>query len=488
MGFVQQIYSWFWKTLVNQLLFTYLLVIAFALAIVTFWALFTIKSESIRDLRNSLEVESVHLALEIDSDLSLDSPQATARIQSAVDRHASRLGVSITVVNKSGHVLADSDKDSKAVEKEGENISDEPEINDALGGIMAFYQRNSAKNRAEWLYVAYPVRSVGETVGVIRIGVPLTGLNQRLNQDLIFFLEIIVATLVTTALISLWLARRFTQPIRHMSELSRQIALSGDITTLVPVQRKDEIGELVSSFNQMIDRLREEEKLKHEFIANASHELKTPTMAISSVVEALQAGAAEDPELRQKFLVSLENLVERQASLLRDLLDIAQLDVSQKNQWQEDVNLAETLNEAIEQIRPQAEKKNIRLDIEMPDVAHIVIGNGIQLQRAFINLLTNAVNYTPANGEVNLDSNVVDHHVELKIEDTGSGIDPKDLPHIFQRFYRADRARTRTSGGTGLGLAITREIIVRHQGRIEVQSTLGQGTTFSVWLPLKQEP
>ncbi|MBY0359359.1 MAG: cell wall metabolism sensor histidine kinase WalK [Candidatus Obscuribacterales bacterium] len=488
MGFVQQIYSWFWKTLVNQLLFTYLFVIAFALAIVTFWALFTIKSESIRDLRNSLEVESVHLALEIDSDLSLDSPQATARIQSAVDRHASRLGVSITVVNKSGHVLADSDdRDSAAVEKEGENISDEPEINDALGGIMAFYQRNSAKNRAEWLYVAYPVRSVGETVGVIRIGVPLTGLNQRLNQDLIFFLEIIVATLVTTALISLWLARRFTQPIRHMSELSRQIALSGDITTLVPVQRKDEIGELVSSFNQMIDRLREEEKLKHEFIANASHELKTPTMAISSVVEALQAGAAEDPELRQKFLVSLENLVERQASLLRDLLDIAQLDVSQKNQWQEDVNLAETLNEAIEQIRPQAEKKNIRLNIEMPDVAHIIVGNGIQLQRAFINLLTNAVNYTPANGEVNLGSNVLDHHVELRIEDTGSGIDPKDLPHIFQRFYRADRARTRTSGGTGLGLAITREIIVRHQGRIEVQSTLGEGTTFSVWLPLRRE-
>lgn len=483
MGFVQRIYSWFWKTLVNQLLFTYLLVIAFALAIVTFWALFTIKSESIRDLRNSLEVESVHLALEIDSDLALDSPQATERIQSAVDRHASRLGVSITVVNKSGHVLADSgSKDSK----EGQNISEEPEINDALGGIMAFYQRNSTPNRAEWLFVAYPVRSVGETVGVIRIGVPLTGLNQRLNQDLIFFLEIIVATLVTTTLISLWLARRVTQPIRHMSELSREIARSGDITAFVPVQRKDEIGELVSSFNQMIDRLREEEKLKQEFIANASHELKTPTMAISSVVEALQAGAVEDPELRRKFLRSLENLVERQASLLRDLLDIAQLDVSHKNLWLEDVNIADSLKEAVEQIRPQAEKKSVQLNVESPDVSAVVVGNGIHLQRAFINLLTNAVNYTPTHGHVTVRSTLIDsNHIELKIEDTGSGIDPADLPHIFERFYRADKARSRASGGTGLGLAITREIIVRHQGLIEVESTLGQGTIIAVRLPLK---
>lgn len=484
MGSFQNTYNWFFKSLANQLLGTYLLVTAFALAIVTFWALFTIKAESTRELHNKLEVEAVHLGLEIDNDLSLDSAKATERIQAAVDRHASKLGYSITVVNKQGHVLAEAGSEEP---QEGQNISSDPEISDALAGILGQYRRPVGAKKAEWMYVAYPVRSPFETLGVIRVGIPLTDLNQRLNQDLIFFLEIIVSALITTALISIWLARRVTQPIRHISQLSQEIAKSGDITAFVPVQRTDEIGELVTSFNQMIGRLREEEKLKQDFIANASHELKTPTMAIGSVVEALQAGAAEDPELRARFLRSLENLVERQASLLRDLLDVAQLDAGVKIQWSEDIRLSDTIKEAVEQIRAQAEKKKVQLNIESPPDAFVVIGNGIQLQRAFINLLTNAVNYTPSNGSVKVSASPIeDGHVDILISDTGTGIEQKDLPHIFDRFYRADKARSRSgTGGTGLGLAITREIINRHHGAISVDSTPGVGTTFTVRLPIK---
>ncbi|MBX9690050.1 MAG: HAMP domain-containing histidine kinase, partial [Candidatus Obscuribacterales bacterium] len=331
--------------------------------------------------------------------------------------------------------------------------------------------------------------SPGETMGVIQLGVELTKLKQRLNSDLIFFLQIIAATLVTTAIISIWLARRMTKPIKHMSELSTYIADSGDITAFVPVTVKGEIGELVASFNQMIGRLRQEEKLKQDFIANASHELKTPTMAIGAVVEALQAGAAEDPELRQKFLRSLENLVERQASLLRDLLDVAQLDSNTQVRWTEDVILADALREAMEQVRSQAEKKSVNLHFDPAEDDFVIVGNNIQLQRAFINLLTNAVNHTPTNGNVRAKIAPLENStVELRISDTGTGIDQKDLPHIFDRFYRADKARSRSgAGGTGLGLAITREIINRHHGTISVESTLGQGATFIVRLPFKQQ-
>lgn len=161
MGVFQNCYNWFSKSLANQLLSTYLLVTAFALAVVTFWAMFTIKSESMSNQRNALEVGAMHLALEIDNDLALDSPKATARIQAAVDRHASRLHVSITVVNKSGHVLAESNVSGEQA-VEGQNISNKPEINEALAGIMGFDQRNN------WLFFAYPVRSApGETLGVI---------------------------------------------------------------------------------------------------------------------------------------------------------------------------------------------------------------------------------------------------------------------------------------------------------------------------------
>ncbi len=484
MHLFEKIYNWLSKTLANQLLVTYLVVIAFALAVVTFWALVSIKSESIRDLRNSLEIEAVHLGLEIDNDLALDSESAMRRIQAATDRHATKYKVAITVVDRGGHVLVES---GGPPPEDHKTIANEPEINDAMAGIMGFYQRHSGHSRAEWLFVAYPVRlSPVEMSGVIRVGVPLTELNQRLNQDLIVFLEIIAATLVTTATISIWIARRVTRPIRDMSELSRQIAKSGDITAFVPVQRKDEIGELASSFNQMIDRLREEERIRQEFISNASHELKTPTMAIGSVVEALQAGAAEDPELRKKFLCSLENLVERQTSLLSDLLDVALLDSTTKQRWQSEVYLSDTIRDTIDQVRHSADRKEVELVVQLPEEDYVIVGNAIQLQRAITNLIANAINYTPSHGKVTLTTLRIDgHFIEVRIEDTGAGIDAKDLPHIFERFYRTDKARSRQSGGTGLGLAITREIVARHNGVIRVESTPGKGSVFAVTLPLR---
>lgn len=477
----ERIYRWLSRSLANQLLVTYLLVVTFALTCVTVWALVTIKAESVKDLRNGLEVEAVHLALEIDNDMQLDSEQATERIRRAVYRHASKLNLAITVVNSNGKVVADSGHKPL---REGENISNQPEIQDALAGIAANYRRNLRK--VEWLYVAYPVRSSGQTGGVIRVGVPLTDINQRVNRDLIVFLELTFATLIATALISIWVARRMTRPLREMSDMARQIAKSGDISVFVPVRRQDEISELGLSFNQMIGRLREEERLRQEFIANASHELKTPTMAIGSVVEALQAGAAEDPDLRKQFLHSLENLVDRQTSLLRDLLDITRLDAGITQDWQEEVKLSDILNDAIDQIRPQAQKKSTAIQDLVSADGLMVSGKSIQLQRAFVNLLTNAVNYTPGGGTVTIATRVLEPDiVEVTIQDNGPGIDPADLPHIFERFYRADKARTRTGGGTGLGLAITREIIARHHGVVEVDSAPGKGSTFTVRLPVK---
>lgn len=481
MRIFQPFYRWLSRSLANQLLFTYVLLITFALGIVTFWALYTMKSEKIDDLRNSMEVAAVHLALEIDNDLGLDSEAATKRIQSATDRHANRFGFGITVVSTEGHVIGDSGPKGL---HEGANIRSEQEINDALAGITAITTRQSDRTHTNWLYVAYPVRSAGHTNGVIRVGVPLTEINQRLNRDLIIFLEIIFATLVITVMISLWLARRLTRPLSDMTESARQIAKSGDISVFVPVQRNDEIGDLGLSFNQMIGRLREEERARQEFIANASHELKTPTMAIGSVVEALQAGAVEDPELRYQFLHSLENLVERQSNLLKDLLDIAKLDGGVEIEWKNEVALQEICQIALDQVRPQANKRQVELSNATAADGVVLSGNAIQLQRAIVNLLTNAINHTPVGGSVTLSAHAVERErVEIIISDTGIGIDPADLPHIFDRFYRGDKARTRTAGGTGLGLAITREIIARHHGSIHVESTPGQGSKFSIKLP-----
>lgn len=486
MGLLQRVYKWLFSSLANQLLITYLLVITIALFAVSLWALFAIKSESVNDLRNSLEVEAVHLALEIDNDLGLDSINSRLRIKNAVDRHASRLQSSITVVDRDGRVLADSN--ARVQSTNGENISNDSEINDALAGIIANYTRSSRGSNVNWMYVAYPVRNSGQTTGVIRVGVPLTEIEQRLHRDLIVFLEIISATGIVTVLISLWLARRVNRPLEEMSATAKKIAVSGDISETVPVKRPDEIGELASSFNQMIRRLREQERLRQEFIANASHELKTPTMAIGSVVEALQAGAAEDPKLRVQFLESLERLVDRQSGLLQDLLDISQLDAGQGMRKTDSINIQSLVQDVVEQVRPQADKKELSLSVQAETDGTQITGNATRLQRALVNILTNAVNYTPQHGTVDVNARVDEKGmVEITIKDTGPGIEPADLPHIFERFYRADKARSRASGGSGLGLAITREILSRHGGTVEVTSAVGEGSTFTVKLPLRSD-
>lgn len=478
------LYKWLFRSLANQLLITYLLVITIALVAVSLWALVAIRKESLTDLQNTLEVEAVNLGLEIDNDLVLDSPKARRRIQAAVDRRATRLGVAIVVVDQDGRLLADSSPVGQ-----DENLSREEEINEALAGVISKSTRSEPDSKKNWLYVACPVRSMGETTGVIRVGVPLTEIERRLQKDVIVFLEIILATGVVTVLISLLLARRVNRPVKEMSALAKQISISGDFSAFLPVSRKDEIGELCLSFNQMIGRLREQERLRQEFISNASHELKTPTMAIGSVVEALQAGAAEDPKLRGQFLNSLGRLVDRQTTLIQDLLDISKLDSGSETHWQDNVNITQLIQDAVEQIRPQADKKELTLatqfTLEGAGQEFNVAGNADQLQRALLNILTNAVKYTPNAGSISIAVKVTGgDQLEIKIQDSGCGIDPEDIPHIFERFYRADKARTRETGGTGLGLAIVREIIARHHGTVSLESVVGKGSTFTITLPL----
>jgi signal transduction histidine kinase len=193
--------------------------------------------------------------------------------------------------------------------------------------------------------------------------------------------------------------------------------------------------------------------------------------------------------LRHQFLGSLEKLVDRQASLLRDLLDISRLDGGLETDWDDNVNLQHVISDAVEQVRPQAEKKGLQLqntaDAVLDGKELSVPGNTIQLQRAIVNILTNAINYTNSGGVTVTCIPSAADTVALKISDTGIGIDANDLPHIFERFYRADKSRTRNTaaGGTGLGLAITQEIIARHHGRIEVESVVGKGSTFTIQLP-----
>ncbi|MFL5797954.1 MAG: sensor histidine kinase [Actinomycetota bacterium] len=226
---------------------------------------------------------------------------------------------------------------------------------------------------------------------------------------------------------------------------------------------------------------RQVERVRRDFVANASHELKTPVASIQAIAETLRHAAADDPQARTRFLERLELEAVRLTHLVGDLLDLSRLEGGLAES--EMVDLGRVVAEEVDRLRPRAEGAGLRLIVEAPDGVR-VRGSESDLGLMVHNLLDNAIRYSPDGGEVRTTLATADGQASLRISDTGLGIPARDLDRVFERFYRVDPARSRSTGGTGLGLAIVRHVAQSHGGDVEVRSVLGAGSTFIVRLPL----
>lgn len=225
----------------------------------------------------------------------------------------------------------------------------------------------------------------------------------------------------------------------------------------------------------------EADRLKSEFISNASHELRTPVASLKVLVESLLDGAAEDPELRRSFLEDTYRELERLHALVNDLLDLAALEAKSELRLQ-DLDATRVIEEAIATVHPQAAQREIRLELRVPEGLP-VRADRVRLRQILVNLLANAVKFTPHGGKVTLVADETPEGVLFQVTDTGIGIPAADLGHIFDRFFRVTRGRSRLQGGSGLGLTIVKQAVDAHHGAIAVESTEGEGTTFSFTLP-----
>lgn len=232
-----------------------------------------------------------------------------------------------------------------------------------------------------------------------------------------------------------------------------------------------------------ITRERELTRRQEEFVADVSHELRTPLATVKSYVETLLDGAAEDPQARTRFLNVLAKETERMVSMVKDLLVLSQMDSNRVDWEKTEMDLRSTALEAAGQARQKlrGELPAVKVMIE-PDFSK-AFADRDKIMRVFTNLLNNALKYTPPDGEVRVSAVEQDHHIKVSIEDNGSGISEEELPHIFERFYRVEKTRSRDFGGTGLGLSIARKIIEAHGGKIWIDSAPGAGTKVSFTLP-----
>ncbi len=327
------------------------------------------------------------------------------------------------------------------------------------------------------------LRRGGEPFGILQIGMDLTFLEQLRSS----VLRILLLWSVVTALgagVVVWLAtQRLLAPVESVTRVALQITRADDLSRRIPpygLPPNDEIGQLIMAFNQTLERLERLFLVQRRFLADVSHELRTPLTVIKGNVSLLRRLPGQDLE----SLDSIENEVDRLSRLVGDLLVLSRAESGNLPLTRRPTELDALVLEVIGELQVLA-KDHLRLEIGDFDQVQVCADRD-RLKQVLVNLVGNALRYTPQGGSVRVSIGTRQGQAYLRIQDSGPGIAPEDLPHIFERFYRAEKSRTRSKDGQGfgLGLSIAYWIVRAHGGRIEVDSHPGEGTTFCVWLPL----
>jgi signal transduction histidine kinase len=274
-------------------------------------------------------------------------------------------------------------------------------------------------------------------------------------------------------------ARRITRPVQELTVAAQGIA-AGDLGRQVPVRSRDELGVLAGAFNHMSSDLARATGLRRQMTADIAHDLRTPLTVIGGYLEALRDGVL--PPTQARF-TALHEETQLLLHLVEDLHTLSLADAGELPLLAEPVAPAHLLERAADAHRHQAAGQDVVLEVQADGTLPPVRVDEEQMARVLDNLVTNALRYTPAGGRIALGAADTPGGVAITVRDTGSGIAPGELPHVFERFYRADPSRQQATGGSGLGLAIVHSIVTAHGGQVTVASAPGQGTCFTVTLP-----
>ncbi len=321
----------------------------------------------------------------------------------------------------------------------------------------------------------------GEIIGAVLLSTPVTELRQAIQtvekQLMTVFLAVAAAALIAALIFAVTL----TAPIKALNSTIRRMG-KGDLSARVHVRTSGELKALADSYNAMAEKIENFDQSRSQFVQNASHELKTPLATMKILLENLIYQPDMPAELRAEFMQDMNHEIDRLSGIITDLLTLTQMD-SNVTLKREPVDLSALCEETLHALTPAADKAGLVL---RADIARDVIlpGDASKLGQVAYNLIDNAIKYTPAGGQVDVTLNGDSRQVILTVKDTGIGIPEEDSKHIFERFYRVDKARSRATGGTGLGLSIVRQMVQLHGGTIAVESAAGQGSTFTVTLPV----
>lgn len=520
-----------------------------------------------------------------------------------LDALAKKLGqdieIRLTMIALDGTVLGDSQEDPAAME----NHAMRPEVIDALGSGLGESTRYSTTLGVRMMYVAVPVTNEGNVLGVARVALPLTAVENSANHITLVISLAMAVTGVLAIVAAGFVARTTTRPIREMTEASKRIA-GGELGQRIPIRTRDETGQLAQAFNEMslnlnkllgdistektklqtvlanmadgvmmadvegkivlanqateklfnfqekdvinkplievvhdheadeilklclrtsqtqtgqfesvtskrfiraiaipivddrltgalllfqdLTELKGLQTMRRELVGNISHELRTPIAGIKAMVETLREGAIDDKEATIDFLTRIDGEVDRLTQMVSELTELSRIETGKSELRMAPVNLNLLVEEVLAQLNTLAQRQQVIITTDPATDIPIVRADKDRIRQTITNLVHNAIKFNHLGGKVTVSTRADEESVIVSVYDTGIGISKEDLPHVFERFYKADKARPR--GGSGLGLAIAKHTVQAHGGSIWAQSEEGKGSTFSFSLPIETTP
>jgi signal transduction histidine kinase len=389
---------------------------------------------------------------------------------------SSQLETRIRILDGQGVILVDSQQ-----EEQGADLGDDVLVVQALAGQYAVHTDRSS--REPTMYLAMPMLVEDRLLGVVYLSQSLSDAMVVIGDLRTRWLLSTVIALVLSGVVGLLLSGAIARPLRRLTAAAGAVAM-GRLDQRVPVRSRDELGRLSRAFNEMIARLRAARQMQLDFVANVSHELRTPLTAIKGTVETLRDGAVDDPEVRDRFLETVEGETDRLIRLVNDLLILSRADSAALDLRRAPVDLARLAQAVADRLASRAESRDVTLRVEADVNAPLALADADRVEQVLVNLVDNAIKYSWPGGPVAI--RVMRGQagdLQVQVRDEGIGIPAVDLPRIGERFYRADKARSRAEGGSGLGLAIAQVLVEAHDGQLWLESQESQGTLATFTLP-----
>lgn len=384
----------------------------------------------------------------------------------------------IVIVNQQGKVVANSGLPG-VVEINKNTIRDVSSLK--MGSFIKdeFYDKR-LKN--SYLYIGRPLFSQHQFIGAIYV---FSSIDQIIKSvDIVKKLLILagIGSLMLAMGIIFMVSRRLANPLIEMTDVTKRIA-KGDLKSRVIVTNKDEIGLLAESINDLAIELDHYRSNRQEFFASISHELRTPITYIEGYVHALKNQLYQSNEEEETYLSIIQQESNRMSKLVSDLFELSKMEEGKFPIYLEKIDLIEVMENAVMKTNLKAKEKGLELLFDNQLIVPFIKADGARLEQVIINLIENAISYTNK-GFIKINIGSKEKYLVVLIEDTGNGIPEKDLPYLFDRFYRVEKSRSRIYGGTGLGLAIVKQLIILQNGSINVDSKVGEGSKFEITLPI----